>query len=241
VETLILSCGAAASPAPDSRLARERGRVDAVVLQIALLADVAEAGRRWRAARAVGDENRRLVFAVDDDGADPVVVDLAWRVGAHLERGAGGSPAERLRAVVDAEFARGARAVAVVGSRAPTLPPHLVEHAFRALAWERCVLGPTFDGGLWLLGVQRAAPVALPGGDWSCPQTLGLLAARLPEPPHLLPFWYDVADADAVERLVWHLRALRALDRATAPASWRALERLGLIHAAGDAVGVGDR
>lgn len=229
METLILSCSAAASVDPRTALAAERGRRDAVLLHTAFFADVADVCRRWRIARVGGDANRRLVFAVDDDGADPVVVDLAWRAGAHVERTSGATPAERLRSVVDAEFARGARAVAVVGAHTPTLPSHLVDHAFRALAWERCVLGPTPDGGLWVVGMQRGAAVVVPDGPWSTPQTLSLLAMRLAAPPHLLPFWYDVADAGSVERLVWHLRAARAAAADAAPATWRALQRTGLV------------
>jgi glycosyltransferase A (GT-A) superfamily protein (DUF2064 family) len=231
VETLILSCAAAASVEPRTPLAAQRGRRDAVLLQTAFLADVADVCRRWRTSRVGGDANRRLVFAVDDDVADPVVVDLAWRAGAHVEHTTGAAPAERLRSVVDAEFARGARTVAVVGAQAPTLPPHLVDHAFRALAWERCVLGPTVAGGLWLLGLQRGAGVVVPDGAWSTPQTLSLLSARLADAPHLLPFWYDVADADSVERLVWHLRAQRAGEPGVAPATWQALQRTGLVSA----------
>jgi glycosyltransferase A (GT-A) superfamily protein (DUF2064 family) len=229
VETLILSCGAALASEPRSCLAAQRGRADAVLLQTAFLVDIADACRRWRCERVVGDANRRVVFAVEDEGEDPIIVDLAWRCRAHIERAAGSTAAERLRSVIDTEFVRGARAVAVVGSATPTLPAALIAHAFRALAWERCVLGPTFDGGLWLLGLQRGAPVTLPETGWSTPQTLALLATRLPEAPHLLPFWYDVDDAAAVERLVWHLRAARAHDPVVGSATGQALAHAGLL------------
>ncbi len=229
METLILSCPDAASVAPRTPLSLQRGRRDAVLLQTAFLVDTADLCRRWRLSRAVGDANRRVVFDVCDDAVDPVIVDVAWRAGAHVVCGSGQTPAERLRSVVDAEFARGARAVVVIGPRTPTLPAHLVDHAFRALAWERVVLGPSFDGGLWLVGQQRGRVVVVPDGPWSTPQTMALLSTRLPEPPHLLPFWYDIARADDVERLVWHLRIQRAANTDAAPATWRALQRCGLV------------
>jgi glycosyltransferase A (GT-A) superfamily protein (DUF2064 family) len=230
VESLVLNLAAVASVEPHGLLARERGRRDAALLQTAFAADIADLGRRWRIDRHAGDANRRLVFAVDDDGSDPVVVDLAWRAGARVERATGSTAAERLRSIVDAEFARGARSVAIVGTQAPTLPLHLVDHAFRALAWERCVVGPTVDGGLWLLGMQRGAAVVLPDGPWSTAQTLALWSTRLDAAPHLLPFWYDVTDAASVERLVWHLRAHRASDAGACAATWQALVRTGLVQ-----------
>jgi glycosyltransferase A (GT-A) superfamily protein (DUF2064 family) len=219
--------------APSGRLAAERGRAAAVALRTAFLADLAETCRRWRAERVGVDPNRRIVFVPDADEDDIVVVDLAARAGARVARVERGGPG--IASVVHDEFDRGARSVVVLAPAAPTLPVHLVDHAFRALQWERCVLGPTFVGGLWLLGVQRGAPLIVPEAPWSTPQTAVLLAsrwrARGPDdaPAHLLPFWFDVAGADDVERLVWHVRATRAADPDTATATWSALARLGLV------------
>ncbi len=224
-----MSCGSSVSTHPSTTLAAERGRRDAVMLQTAFLVDVAETCRQWRRVHVGGEANRRLIFAVDDQGGDAVLVDLASRARAHIERTTGVTAAERLRSVVDAEFARGARTVAVVGASSPSLPVHLLDHAFRALAWHRVVLGPTPEGGLWLCGMQRGTPVALPEAHWSLPQALALFSASLAETPHLLPFWYDVADAAAVERLLWHGHLLRRETPTAIAASWAALTTLGLV------------
>lgn len=201
---------------------------DGVALRLAtaFLADTAALCGRWRKEQTVVDANRRLAFYTDPDTRDPILVDLAFQAGARLELQQGKDLGERLKNAFDAELARGARAVCAIGSDSPHLPLHLVDHAFRALLWERVILGPTFDGGYWLVGSQRPSPTLFEGIPWSTagvlPATLSLLAGQ-GEHAHLLPFWYDVDDAADLERLAWHLGAARREDPGLAAHTWQAL------------------
>ena len=222
-----------------TRLAKERGDDAALRLAMGFLTDTAALCGRWRARsgdqRGAVDVNRRLVFYVDPLLEDPILADLAWKAGARLELQQGKDLGERLRHAFDAELARGARAVCCIGSDSPTLPLHLLDHAFRALLWERVTLGPTFDGGYWLVGSQRPAPALFDDIPWSTSavtaRTASLLAGQ-GIAPHLLPFWYDVDDAADLERLLWHVQALRASPGAesVAPATLQALVDVGLLQ-----------
>ena len=123
-----------------------------------------------------------------------------------------------------------------VGSDSPTLPLHLVDEAFRALVWERAVLGPTFDGGYWLVGATRPAPDMFTNIPWSTSavleKTVSALRAAGIEPA-LLSFWYDIDEAADLDRLVWHARAIRKRKPDALSSTWSALERIGLAHAGG--------
>lgn len=233
METLILFAKAPIAGRTKTRLAKERGDEDALRLATAFLTDTAALCGRWRHQRGAIDANRRVVFYVDPLIQDPILIDMAWKVGARIELQQGKDLGERLRHAFDSELARGARAVCVIGSDSPTLPLHLLDHAFRALLWERVTIGPTFDGGYWLVGAQRPAPELFDNIPWSTAGVVArtaslLLAQQLTL--HLLPFWYDVDEAADLERLVWHVRALQeegSVD--AAPATFQALVDNGLI------------
>jgi rSAM/selenodomain-associated transferase 1 len=216
-----------------TRLASERGDRDALLLYTGFLLDSAETCRRWHTNRVASDPNRRLVIYVDPGPDDPVLAEVARRAGGRLVAQPEGDLGDRLRFIFDEEFGRGARAVCAVGSDSPTLPAHMIDHAFRALAWERVALGPTFDGGYWLVGAQRPAPDLFSNIPWSTPEvlqrTLTLLRGQGLE-GHLLPFWYDIDEDKDLERLVWHVRALRAAQPGALPNTWDALVRTGLVR-----------
>jgi uncharacterized protein len=232
METLIIFSRAPLLGRTKTRLAAERGDPAALRLAAAFLADTAAVARAWLSQRVAADQNRRVVFYVDQGKEDAVLADLAAGCGARLELQQGAHLGERLKHAVDAELARGARAVAVVGADSPTLPPHLLDEAFRALLWEPVVLGPTFDGGYWLIGVQRPAPPIFDDVPWSTPAVLPLTLSRLALTNtrfHLLPFWYDVDTGADLERLVWHVQAIRRTHKDALPATWAALHSVGLL------------
>jgi rSAM/selenodomain-associated transferase 1 len=99
--------------------------------------------------------------------------------------------------------------VAIMNSDGPTLPIDYLVAAFEALAGEAdVVLGPSDDGGYYLIGLKHPAPRLLREVQMSTPtvtaDTLALAKeARLRV--ELLPTWYDVDDADALARLATEL------------------------------------
>lgn len=118
----------------------------------------------------------------------------------------------RLRAVSEDLFARGARAVVLCDSDSPTLPPHFVDEAVRALESGAVdvVIGPAADGGYTLLGTTRAIPELFDGIAWSTSAVLRetlAVADRLQLRMHLLPSWFDVDVPADLDRLVRELAA----------------------------------
>src|SRR5438067_343096 len=85
---------------------------------------------------------------------------------------AGGDLGRRLSAFLAAQLGAGASAVVVVGSDSPTLPAGHVGRAFAELESADVVLGPSCDGGYYLLGCARRVPPVFDGVGWGGPSVL---------------------------------------------------------------------
>jgi len=114
----------------------------------------------------------------------------------------GGDLGERMRSVFEDLFARGYERVVMIGSDLPVFPPTILSDAFRALAESaRVVLGPSRDGGYYLLGLGRFVPDIFSDIAWGSDRVLDATRqklARIGIEPVLLPVWFDV---DRVEDL----------------------------------------
>ena len=105
------------------------------------------------------------------------------------------------------QFAAGHLAACVLNSDSPTLPPSILADAAQILEQpgDRIVLGPSSDGGYYLLGCKTIHRRLFEDIAWSTPvvarQTLER-AAEIGVEVQLLPEWYDVDDAAALGTLV---------------------------------------
>ena len=140
----------------------------------------------------------------------------------------GDSLSERLCNVLTESLDSGFDRVAAINSDAPTLPPSLVAEAFERLDDDAVdmVLGPTDDGGYYLIGWKRPYPDLVLGVTMSTPHVLRdtvELAEASGVSISLLEAWYDVDEPPDLERL--------RHDMATTPAhghhTRRFLETLG--------------
>ena len=116
---------------------------------------------------------------------------------------------ERIRAGFDAAFELGAERVVMVGTDCPTLPAAAVDACFSRLAGHRATLVPAVDGGWVALGLDAPLGDTLDDVPWSSDQTGAATRAALDRagrPPALVEPWYDVDDADGLERLCRDLR-----------------------------------
>jgi rSAM/selenodomain-associated transferase 1 len=123
-----------------------------------------------------------------------------------------GDLGQRLAVFLEQQLQNGANAVVIVGADSPTLPLEHVTQAFRALDDADLVLGPTTDGGYYLLGCGRRVPPIFAGIDWSTNRVLAQTVACLADPAWrlaLLPPWYDVDTVEDWTMLCGHLAALR--------------------------------
>jgi hypothetical protein len=85
---------------------------------------------------------------------------------------------DRLARAVEVLLARGAQKVVIVGSDSPALPPEHLESAFNALDHLDLVLGPTQDGGFYLVGMLRPPGRLFEGIRWSTPEVRKETEAR---------------------------------------------------------------
>jgi rSAM/selenodomain-associated transferase 1 len=103
-------------------------------------------------------------------------------------------------------FDRGHASAVVLNSDSPTLPTSLLMETAEMLArpGDRAVLGPSTDGGYYLLGLKSPHHQMFERVTWStehvAQQTLER-AAEIGLDVHVLPAWYDVDDAEALRML----------------------------------------
>jgi hypothetical protein len=118
----------------------------------------------------------------------------------------GDSFGERLLHAAQDILALGFASVCLIDSDSPTVPRIAFEQAVDELArpGDRLVLGPSDDGGYYLIGLKHPHPEPFAHIDWSTPAVFAQTCARartagleLVE----LPRWYDVDDAATLATL----------------------------------------
>ncbi len=115
-------------------------------------------------------------------------------------------------------LSRGHGAAVVLNSDSPTLPTALLVETAEILArpGDRAVLGPSSDGGYYLLGLKTAHRRLFENIAWStervAEQTLDR-AREIKLEVHRLPVWYDVDDIDGLRRLHAELHGADAASR----------------------------
>lgn len=97
-------------------------------------------------------------------------------------------------------LAAGHDCVLLVNSDSPTLPPSLLVKAIGALraAGDRAVVGPSIDGGYYLIGLKAAHRHLFVDIPWGTAEVARLTLKRAAEiglEGVLLPAWYDIDDA----------------------------------------------
>ena len=133
---------------------------------------------------------------------------------------------ERMVLAFEDLLSLGFESVCLIGSDSPTLPAPIFAQAARILSepGERMVLGPTDDGGYYLIGLKKLRRPILENIEWSTERVLEQTIERAREinlPIHLLPTWYDVDDWAALRKLCRALfaGAEQETEAASAPAT----------------------
>jgi rSAM/selenodomain-associated transferase 1 len=103
-------------------------------------------------------------------------------------------------------LALGHDAAMVLNADSPTLPTSLLVNAASILArpGDRAVIGPSTDGGYYLLGLKAAHRRLFEDIDWSTERVARQTMDRAREiglPVDVLPAWYDVDELDALKLL----------------------------------------
>jgi rSAM/selenodomain-associated transferase 1 len=120
-------------------------------------------------------------------------------------------------------LARGHDSAVVLNADSPTLPTAFLVETAEVLArpGDRAVLGPSSDGGYYLLGLKFAHRRMFEDIAWSTERVAEQSLARAREiglDVHMLPAWYDVDDIDGLRRLQAELRETKtALQNSAVP------------------------
>ena len=166
-------------------------------------------------ARAESIDVDRRVIAFDPPDAEFEVralfgggVKAQWQYVPQVQDDLGARMREALVQQLDA----GASAVVLIGTDIPSLPAHHITQAFDLLRTKDVVLGPSTDGGYYLVGVSRSTPEIFEDVEWSTPSVLSQTIDRVQRAGRtlgLVPPWFDVDTPEELDFLLAHARATK--------------------------------
>jgi uncharacterized protein len=113
---------------------------------------------------------------------------------------------ERLAFATEDLLSLGFESACLIDSDSPTVPQRAFAEAAEILSQpnDTVVLGPSNDGGYYLIGLKKLHRCLFEEIDWSTERVLDQTidrARRLGLTVHLLPAWYDVDDRATLRRL----------------------------------------
>ncbi len=113
---------------------------------------------------------------------------------------------QRLQQAFAGRFEEGYERVVIIGSDSPTLPVDYIQQALQSAT--DLVLGPSTDGGYYLIGMAGQVTDVFAGIDWGTDRVLALTLEKVKQSRaslSLLPPWYDVDTPDDLRFLETHL------------------------------------
>ena len=121
----------------------------------------------------------------------------------------------------------------LIGTDTPSLPSSVLRRAVTLIRHNHVVLGPSLDGGYYLVGIRGAVPDMFRGIRWGGPRVLQQTVARLARlgiRPELAPAWYDVDRWADLMVLAEQQRRLGQHSTLPCPQTAKVLARLGLLR-----------
>jgi rSAM/selenodomain-associated transferase 1 len=167
------------------------------------VAVIAETLIQWTVQLALAHWRGRVQLSVWPETDHPLFHELCARYDLPVTRQAPGDLGRKMHAALLAWTARGIPA-AVMGCDVPHLPPAVLARANHLLRRGRAVLGPSRDGGYYLIGLPRACPLVFRGMPWGNVALLSktLRVARSANLRFtLLPALHDIDTADDLRRV----------------------------------------
>ncbi len=150
----------------------------------------------------------KKVLAYDSPGKAPRYLKKVFR-GFRMYGQKGSSLGEKMHNAFRFAAGRGSLKTVLIGSDSPTLPVSYIDKAFRLLGSKDLVLGPSADGGYYLIALKNPCEGLFTRVRWGSGsvRTQTLRNARaLKKTVSLLPLWYDVDDPPSLKRLSLDVR-----------------------------------
>lgn len=196
-----------------TRLAARLGAEAAAAAHRACLLDA------MRLAGAVRGCRPRLLLAGETGrlAEQGIVLPRGWRVERQRGRGLG----ERMARAFAESFRQGAGKVVAIGTDTPWMGRQRIEMAFAWLERDDVTLGPSADGGYYLIGLRRPMPELFRGIAWGRRNVLAQTrwaGDRIGASCRLLPWDFDLDRPGDLDRARELLR--RQPERAPELAAW---------------------
>lgn len=136
---------------------------------------------------------------------------------------------ERMQHAFEDTIGDGFKKNIIIGADSPTLPPSCIQKAFSMLDQSELVIGPSMDGGYYLIGIKGKVPGVFDRIPWGTSEVFMLTlkkVASLGLKADLLPFWYDVDTIEDLKFLVGHLSFLSHSQKDIPSRTFKLLESL---------------
>jgi len=170
------------------------------------------------------------ILACDPTQKAPFFQALADQEKLKLINQKGRNLGERMKNAIVTANRMGLGRVVIIGTDSPTLPVALIRKAFKLLDRNDLVLGPSQDGGYYLIACSKLISGIFQGISWGTDQVLSATMKKVVREKikcELLPFWYDVDTVQDLRFLKDHLSFLnRAHSSKIAPQTISVIKHL---------------
>lgn len=185
-------------PAPGNvktRLVPFLSKEQAAGLYEAMLWDVVE--------RTAQQDAARFLFYASSEGAGEYFSEVGR--GCSQREQACGDLGARMHQAFSEVFSQGFEAAVIIGTDSPDVPMSYLDQAFRVLeeGSAEAVIGPSEDGGYYLLGMRKILPELFRDIRWSTADVVAdtvKQAKAAGTKAALLSTWYDVDEPDDLQR-----------------------------------------
>jgi rSAM/selenodomain-associated transferase 1 len=110
-----------------------------------------------------------------------------------------GDLGERLVAAFENAFSKGCAKVLIIGSDCPYVTREDIDRSWELLESSDLVLGPTLDGGYWLIGLRKSEPDLFRDIPWSTNAVLGETIKRAKAMGLKVSLMRNLEDIDTVK------------------------------------------
>lgn len=157
-----------------------------------------------------------LIIAYTPEGSQPDLQAIIGDAVTYIPQ-IGDGLGQRLTSATYWASENGYEKIIITGSDSPTVPLAYISQAVEALDTCDVVVGPSVDGGYYLIGFSNqnltdVVPTIYEGIAWSTKNVLQQTVEhihRINAKLNLLPVWYDVDTPEDLDFLQAHLSALR--------------------------------
>ena len=180
-----------------SRLAKDLGAEAATDLYRCFVQDLSE---------SFSKEAYRLCIAFHPEEREREMREMLGDEFSYIPQ-MGGDLGERMKLAFLRCFSEGARSVVLIGSDIPDLPARIIDEAFRALRHYGVVIGPSVDGGYYLIGFRQDTLngdvfAGLPWGAETVFQETTNILHTAGALVHVLPVWRDIDNREDITALI---------------------------------------